>query len=173
MAGVPMRPGCTTPKWRPKSWGRTALSVLKDLQGQSPILPGFSIPARSSAMQSSATRSIAGEHIRTADPPVWQRRGLPRRRAVPQTSPSRASPAMWHGTPMPARSAVTASRNAISSTGAAGKARVRAANGTGCASTWKAASSGISLWSIPSWSARPANCATCAVQHRCPSSRRG
>jgi len=44
---------------------------------------------------------------------------------------------MWRGMPMDVHSAAIAWKNAINITGAAGKARARAANGTGCVNIWK------------------------------------
>ena len=68
-------------------------------------------------------------------------------------------------------SAATVSTSATSSTAAAGRARVRAANGSGCASTWRAAPSGISTWLTPSCPAPRASCATCVARPLCRSSQ--
>ncbi len=88
-------------------------------------------------------------------------------------SPCMTSRLTWPGMPTAAPSVATASRSAISSTAGGGKAKAPVASGTGCESTWRAARSGISSWSTPSWSAPPVSCATCAARQPFPSSRHG
>ena len=87
--------------------------------------------------------------------------------------PLRTFRRMWPGMPIAVRSAAIAWKNATSFTAAAGKARARAASGTGCRNIWKARRNGTSTWWIPSSSAQPANSAISAVRHLCRSSRPG